>query len=125
MEDIIATGGWSLSAEYDAYTKVKGIRGTPTIHLYDDEDGNDFSILILDLLGLSLADLLAFVGQESSGSGGKFSPKTILMIADQLLRRLRSIHHRGIIHRDIKPDNIAIGLGNEQNRLYVFDLGIA
>jgi serine/threonine protein kinase len=73
---------------------------------------------VLELLGPNIGDLLEY-------SGGKFSLKTTLMLADQMIARLEHIHSKGYIHRDLKPENLAIGVGTRSNVVYLFDFGLA
>lgn len=40
-----------------------------------------------------------------------FSLKTTLLVADQMLRTLSFLHSHNFVHRDIKPDNMCVGLG--------------
>ena len=54
-----------------------------------------------------------------------FSLKTVLMIADQLLLRFEFLHNLNYIHRDIKPDNILVGLDSNSNTLYLSDFGLS
>ena len=42
--------------------------------------------------------------------GKKFSVKTVLMIGLQVIDRIEALHTIGYVHRDIKPDNLAIGI---------------
>ncbi|KAF2455801.1 kinase-like domain-containing protein [Lineolata rhizophorae] len=78
----------------------------------------EFRVMAFELLGLNLEDLLNYCGR-------KFSLKTALMLADQLLRRFQYIHSKGYIHRDIKPENLLVGDGMQGNKVYVTDIGLA
>jgi casein kinase 1 len=85
--------------------------------LYYGVEGNN-NIMVMDLLGLSLEDHFANCGKQ-------LSMKTVLMCADQMIKRMEYIHSRRIIHRDIKPDNFSVGYGKNAHRIYVFDFGLA
>jgi len=54
--------------------------------------------------------------------GGALPVVEVVMIADQLLDVLASAHEKGIIHRDIKPDNLFL---LADGTLKVLDFGIA
>jgi serine/threonine protein kinase len=42
-----------------------------------------------------------------------------------MLARVKYIHSKGLIHRDIKPDNFMTGLGSNSNQVYVIDFCLA
>ena len=78
----------------------------------------DYNILIMELLGPSLETLFQSLNK-------KFSLKTICMLGIQMLDRIEYIHSKKLIHRDVKPDNFAIGKGKNSHILYVLDFGLA
>lgn len=68
-------------------------------------------------MGPTIEDLFNFCGR-------KFSHKTCLMLFMQILERLEFMHHKGIIHRDIKPDNIMMGIMEGSNTVHMIDFGL-
>lgn len=88
----------------------------PQVLFYGVE--NNKNIMVMDLLGDSLEELF-------NKCNRKFSMKTVLMIADQILKRVEYVHTRRIIHRDIKPDNFAIGVKKNSHRIFIIDFGLA
>ena len=74
--------------------------------------------MVFDLLGPILEDLFNYYSR-------KFSLKTVLMLANQLLYRLEYIYSKRVLHRDVKPENFLLGMGKHRNQVYATDLGLA
>ena len=81
-------------------------KGIPNVYYCATE--GEYNIMVMDLLGPSLEDLFNLCGR-------KFSLKTVLILADQMIYRIEYIHSRHFLHRDIKPDNFVIGIGKRYN----------
>ena len=60
-------------------------------------------------------------------SGGKLLPEIAVPIAARVAAALGAAHARGIVHRDVKPDNVMIDLGDKKPgaRVLLTDFGIA
>jgi len=105
-----------LLYESKLYKILAGGVGVPNVHWYGVE--GDYNVMVIDLLGPSLEDLFIFCSR-------KFSIKTVLMLADQMINRVEYVHAKNFIHRDIKPDNFLIGLGKKANQVHIIDFGLA
>ncbi len=53
---------------------------------------------------------------------GKFSPKETIAVIEQVCRALDAAHSEGVIHRDLKPQNI---MREKNGRVVVMDFGLA
>ncbi|XP_015786232.1 casein kinase I isoform X2 [Tetranychus urticae] len=105
-----------LHIESKIYRMMYGGVGIPSIKWCGSE--GDYNVMVMELLGPSLEDLFNFCNR-------KFSLKTVLLLADQLIHRIEFIHAKSFIHRDIKPDNFLMGLGKKGNLVYIIDFGLA
>ena len=47
------------------------------------------------------------------------------MLATQLIERFEYMHSRYFVHRDVKPDNFLMGLGEKTGIVHVVDMGLA
>ncbi|XP_012321017.1 casein kinase I [Aotus nancymaae] len=105
-----------LLYESKVYRILQGGIGIPHMHWYGQE--KDRNVLVMDLLGPSLKDLFNFCSR-------RFTMKTVLMLADQMIHRIEYVHTKNFLHRDIKPDNFLIGTGRHCNKLFLIDFGLA
>ncbi|GMP90629.1 hypothetical protein CsSME_00041664 [Camellia sinensis var. sinensis] len=105
-----------LHYESKIYMLLQGGTGISSLKWFGVE--SEYNVMVIDLLGPSLEDLFNYCNR-------KFTLKTVLMLADQLINRVEHVHSRGFLHRDIKPDNFLMGLGRRANQVYVIDFGLA
>lgn len=105
-----------LHIEAKFYKMMQGGVGIPAIKWCGTE--GDYNVLVMELLGPSLEDLFNFCNR-------KFSIKTVLLLADQMISRIEYVHCKNFIHRDIKPDNFLMGLGKKGSLVYIIDFGLA
>eukprot|EP00756_Hemistasia_phaeocysticola_P026141 Hpha_TRINITY_DN16043_c1_g1::TRINITY_DN16043_c1_g1_i1::g.119248::m.119248/K02218/CSNK1, CKI; casein kinase 1 len=101
---------------YKILNSGSGAVGIPRVHWYGVE--GDYNVMVIDLLGPSLEDLFNFMNR-------KFTVKTTLMLADQMISRVEFVHSKNFLHRDIKPDNFLMGVGSRGHHVYMIDFGLA
>ena len=110
-----------LKREATIMKHLDGINGVPKMRNFGTWREEKF--LVMDLLGSSLSEL--------KNTYKVLSMKTVVQLGYQIIKIIARIHEKGIIHRDIKPDNFLLDTNNHSvylidfglSRLYVDDVG--
>jgi len=93
------------------------IRHTNLVHIYDTASLRSEGILpylVMEFLdGSSLGAII--------GSQGRLSPEETVRIALAVAHGLRELHQAGVLHRDVKPENIQL---TTDGRPVLLDLGV-
>ncbi|KAG5186151.1 kinase-like domain-containing protein, partial [Tribonema minus] len=106
-----------LRHEYKVYRELANCAGFGRVHYYGVYEAAH-NVMVMDLLGPSLEDLFTKCGR-------RFSLKTVLQLADQLLERMEAMHNRHLIHRDVKPANFVMGPSAGSQTVYSIDFGLS
>ena len=97
--------------------KTTGMPQEGFAQIYDFGSVKKNYYMVMDLLGPSLAELFHFCNY-------RFSLKTVMMIGHQMVNRLQYLHEQSFIHRDLKPDNILMGLAKNSHIVHLVDMGL-
>jgi serine/threonine protein kinase len=103
-----------LKNESIIYQYLNNIPGIPSVKWFGKDDRNYY--MVLNLLGESL--------QSIKNKKDIFSLKLVLQIGIHILELLKTIHNKGLVHRDIKPDNFLVGLNDKRKTIYMIDFGL-
>jgi len=105
-----------LMKEYTVLAELVNHIGFSTSHFFGTDQGINY--IAMDLLGNNLERLFKVCE-------GRFSLKTVLMLASQMIDRIETLHKKNYLHRDIKPENFCVGLNEKSRNLYLIDFGLA
>ncbi len=85
------------------------------VKVWDCFEANNTAYIIMDYIdGVTLKEYIA--------SHGVMPYPELMEMMSPILKSLATLHRHGIIHRDISPDNLMIGMDNS---LYLIDFGSA
>jgi len=90
------------------------------IPIYDMGSSDD--LLYIAMRYVSGTDLRQMIKKR-----GRLAPETALFLLGQVARALDTAHHRGLVHRDVKPGNMLIERGADEgdpDHVYLADFGI-
>ena len=62
---------------------------------------------------------------KTSSSKALCRSRTLLVIARQIAQGMLAAHQQGILHRDIKPDNVLVRKDGDQWKVKIIDFGLA
>ncbi|CAG9316196.1 unnamed protein product [Blepharisma stoltei] len=105
-----------ILSEAKTLSILKNGKGIPKLFSQGSDEKSNY--IVIELLGPSLYN-------HFSSCRRRFSLKTILILAYQMIQRIEFVHNKSIIHRDIKPANFLMGLGENINTLYLIDYGLS
>jgi len=103
-----------LKNESKIYQYLLDTPNIPNLKWYGKDNKNYY--MVINLLGKSLDKLIM--------ERNKFSLKVVYQIGIQILTLLKNIHDKGLVHRDIKPDNFLLGIDEECRKLFLIDFGL-
>ena len=111
------------SIELQIMMKLKNADGISHLIAHGIFPQTGYMWLALEKLGPNLKHLL------KRNHKNRFSTKTTIQIGIQLIDRLKLIHKKGILHLDLKPQNILIGSDDlkseESSKVYLIDFGVS
>lgn len=95
---------------------LRNIEGVPNKKYFLENKSHD--LLILPIYKETLKNLYDRLG--------KFSLKTVILLALEIFDILEHIHEKNIIHLDLKPENIMIGTNDKSGKqLFIIDYGLS
>lgn len=102
-----------LKNETKIYQYLGNTQGIPQVKWFGVDEHHNY--MAMKLLGNSLTQVVK--------KFGSFQMKTAKICATQMLKIIKTIHEKELLHRDIKPDNFLFGAQDDINTIHIIDFG--
>ena len=102
-----------LKNESIIYQYLNNVDGIPVVKWFGKDD--KYYYMVINLLGESLQSII--------NRRITFSLILVLQIGIQIIILLKTVHEKGLVHRDIKPDNFLLGLDRQSKKIHIIDFG--
>lgn len=100
---------------------VAALKHPGIVEIYDFVEASD------DIPSYIVAELIAgpTLRQLVDGRGGRVLPEIAALVALPLAEALAVAHGHGVVHRDLKPDNVMLETTGDRARVVLTDFGVA
>ncbi len=86
------------------------------VKVLDYDVGGELNYIVMEYVaGTSIRDMIR--------NEGKLDTREVTAILEETLKGLKAAHDKGIVHRDIKPDNVMVSM--ESGAIKIADFGLA
>lgn len=111
--ELISNNTKLLKNESKIYRYLHGIDGISELKWFGRDE--IYNYMVLELLGETLQERYYQIELEE-----------VCKIGKQILVLIQNIHNKGLIHRDIKPDNFLFGRpdNDEEDEIFLIDFGL-
>merc|ERR1712098_956476 len=104
-----------LPSEYRIMELVKNPKYIPNVLYLEEQPMRN--VMIMQLKGPNLSDLFHLIGRH-------LNTRTAAHIMHSMVGILQHVHSKGILHRDMKPENITVGKWpGDAHNIYLIDFG--
>lgn len=101
----------TLKNEAKIYQYLGKTDGLPQLKWFGTNENINY--LVINLLGPSILKNKKILSLQNS-----------ILIGIQIIERIKYIHYKSLLHRDIKPDNFLFDLEEQTNKIYLIDFGL-
>ena len=99
------------------------LRSPHVVQIFDHGVWQGHPYIAMELLdGEDLGKRIATQGQ---GNGGRLPNGVVNAVVQQVCRALSKAHAAGVVHRDLKPDNIFLVTDDDREIVKILDFGVA
>ena len=104
--------------EWNYMSLLQG-HGVPKIHCLVRRSDKEYNFLVMEKLDQENLE------DKFQKSNRDFSLNKIIMLADKMIENIEIIHEKGILHNDLQPNNLTMGIdAKNSSQLYIIDFGM-